>query len=79
MTVTQERSSRNSASAATIGPTITLENPHRISNDFNRGRSSSAADAISNAPVVENGDQSTIEAHTPIEMINAHHLTAQTE
>ena len=56
-------------------PDITIDSPHRINNDFNRGRSLSAADATISAPVVENGDASTIEAHTPIAHINAHPAT----
>ncbi len=39
--------SSSSASAATAGPTITIDSPHRVNNDFNRGRSSSAADVKS--------------------------------
>ena len=62
-------------STAPSGPTTTIDNPHRISHDFNRGRSPSAADATMSAPVVENGDASTIEAQTPIAHINAHPAT----
>ena len=40
--------------------------PHRICRDLNLGRSFSCADAINKAPVVDYGDTSTIDAHTPI-------------
>ena len=67
--------SSSSTSTATAGPTITIDSPHRINNDFNRGRSLSADDATISAPVVENGDASTIDAHTPIAHINAQPAT----
>src|SRR5688572_10838405 len=64
-----------STNTAATGPIITIDSPHRINNDFNRGRSPSAADAMISAPVVENGDASTIDAQTPIALINAQPAT----
>src|SRR5262245_48375956 len=60
---------------AAAGPTTTIERPQRVSNDFNRGRSASAPVATISPPVVENGDASTIAAHTPIALISAHPAT----
>ena len=53
-----KRHSSINTSAAIAGPIITIDSPHRINNDFNRGSSLSAPDAIISAPVVENGGAS---------------------
>src|SRR6185436_6461640 len=65
-----------SAATSAAGPTTTIDIDHQISSAVSRGRSSSGADAISVAPVVENGEASTIDAHTPRALMSAQPETA---
>ena len=64
-----------SSATNTIGPTITMDMPQRMVMVRTRARSSGGVDATSVAPVVENGETSTIEAHTAIALIRAQSLT----